>query len=324
MPRSEFSLIREYLTNLGTRRDDVRLGVGDDAALLQPPAGQLLAVSTDTLVAGVHFPEDAPVAAIGHKSLAANLSDLAAMAAEPAWATLSLTLPAADADWLHAFADGFDALAREHGVALVGGDLCRGPLSITVQITGFVPEGQALRRSGAAVGDHVVVSGCLGDAALGLRVWQADPRQDSETDLLTERLHRPSPRVQLGLHLRGLASAAIDLSDGLASDLGHLLTASGCGAEIVQQDLPCSAAALRHVGAVGARQAALAGGDDYELCFTVPDRALPALDRVAAEAGTALTVIGRVVAEPGLRLRQADGCLVPVTASGFQHFREET
>lgn len=323
MPPSEFSLIRDYLTGLGASREDVRLGVGDDAALLQPPAAQLLAVSTDTLVAGVHFPEDAAVDAIGHKSLAVNLSDLAAMAAEPAWATLSLTLPAPDADWLQAFAGGFDALARQHHVALVGGDLCRGPLAITVQVTGFVPQGRALRRDGAAVGDHVVVSGCLGDAALGLQVWQGGGRPSSGTDFLINRLHRPSPRVQLGLALRGLASAAIDLSDGLASDLDHLLTASGCGAEVALANLPCSEAALRCAGTTAARQAALTGGDDYELCFTVPGWASPALAGIAADTGAPLSVIGRVVEEPGLRLRQADGGLVPVSVRGYQHFSEE-
>ncbi|MCK8517309.1 thiamine-phosphate kinase [Methylonatrum kenyense] len=322
MARSEFDLIRQYLTGLGCRREDVQLGVGDDAALLQPPAGHLLAVSTDTLVAGVHFPEDAPVAAIGHKALAVNLSDLAAMAAEPAWTTLCLTMPSADGDWLQAFATAFDALAREHGVALVGGDLCRGPLVITVQITGFVPAGRALRRDGATPGDHVVVSGCLGDAALGLRCWQAGER-GSDTSSLTRRLHRPSPRIQLGLALRGRASAAIDLSDGLASDLGHVLTASGCGAEIQVQDLPCSETAVRYAGAVAARQAALAGGDDYELCFTVPERFLPDLAGIAGAVGTPLTVIGRIVAEPGLRLRREDGSLVPAAPGGYQHFGEE-
>ena len=323
MPRSEFSLIRDYLTGLGASREDVRLGVGDDAALLQPPAAHMLAVSTDTLVAGVHFPEDAPVASIGHKSLAVNLSDLAAMAAEPAWATLSLTLPAPDADWLRDFAGGFDALARKHQVALVGGDLCRGPLAISVQITGFVPQGRALRRDGAAVGDHIVVSGYLGDAALGLQAWQGGERQASRTSPLIDRLHRPGPRVQLGLALRGLASAAIDLSDGLASDLDHLLTASGCGAEVTLGQLPCSEAALRYAGTTAARQAALAGGDDYELCFTVPGWALPALAGIAADTGTPLSVIGRVVEKPGLRLRQPDGRLLPVSVRGYQHFSEE-
>lgn len=318
MAATEFDLIRHYLTGLGARRDDVRLGVGDDAALLQAPSGQCLAMSTDTLVAGVHFPEDAPVAVIGHKALAVNLSDLAAMGAEPAWATLSLTLPQPDAAWLEAFAGGLDALARAHDVALVGGDLCRGPLSMTLQITGFVPADKALRRAGARVGDHVVVSGTLGDAALGLRYWQAGEQASDDQRALAARLHRPTPRVALGRGLRGLASACIDLSDGLVSDLDHLLTASGVGASLNEASLPVSDAARRVAGVTAARQAALTGGDDYELCFTVPDWAMPALSSVAADTGSRLSVIGRVVSGSGLCL--ADGRSLPAEASGYRHF----
>ncbi len=236
---SEFDLIRDYFTDVGARRTDVDLGVGDDCALLEVPAGQQLAISIDTLAAGTHFLPDCDPESLGHKSLAVGLSDLAAMGAEPAWATLALTLPDHDPGWIAAFSRGFAALAGAHGVSLVGGDTTRGPLSVTVQVHGLVPAGRAIRRSGAAPGDRVYVSGTLGDAGLALRrILSGEPVDP----VARARLERPTPRVALGLALRGVASAMIDVSDGLAADLGHILAASGVGAEIDLTALPLSAA----------------------------------------------------------------------------------
>ena len=321
MAQSEFELIRRYFTGLGASRDDVATGVGDDAALLVPTPGCQLAVTTDTLAGGVHFPMDAPAESIGHKALAVNLSDLAAMGAEPAWVTLALTLPEADESWLVAFASGFGALALESGVAVVGGDLCRGPLSATVQAMGQVPAGQALHRSGAAPGDAVFVSGTLGDATLGLRIWQsADSTRGADEWQMLERLHRPSPRLLLGRRLRGCASAAIDVSDGLIADLGHLLEASGAGARLEVDRLPLSDAGLRLAGSEAMRDMALAGGDDYELCFTVPPQRLETMARIAGLAGVSLTRVGVVEREPGLRLVHDDGTTLPAARAGYRHF----
>jgi len=224
---SEFGLIRHHFARLGAQRGDVTLGVGDDCALLRPRPGHEVAVSIDTLVAGIHFLPEVDPQALGHKCLAVGLSDLAAMGAEPAWATLALTLPAEDPDWLRAFAAGFGALAQDYGVALVGGDTTHGPLSITVQVHGLVPAGQAIRRGGARPGDLIGVSGSLGDAALALQGLLSGQPPASLPPFLRERLERPSPRVALGLALRGLATAMIDLSDGLVADLGHILEESG-------------------------------------------------------------------------------------------------
>lgn len=318
MPRSEFDLISSYLTGLGSRRTDVVMGVGDDAAVLTPPAGQKMAVSTDTLVSGVHFPENAPADAVGHKALAVNLSDLAAMGAEPAWVTLALTLPDADETWLEAFCRGFSGLANYHQVALVGGDLCRGPLAMSVHVTGFVPRGRILYRSGARPGDAIFVSGTLGDAALGLDLWRthADSALDPDRRQLIDRLHRPTPRVSLGMALRDCATAAIDISDGVVADLGHILRASGVGGLIDMERLPLSAAGVR-LGGKGFRGRALSGGDDYELCFTVPRTRLHTIDAIASRVGVQLTRIGTVEPGSGLRVFNADRV---IDSSGYNHF----
>lgn len=233
---AEFDLIARIRQRV-VLRDDVVLGIGDDGALLAPPPGQLLAVTMDTLNAGVHFPPETAPADIGWKALAVNLSDLAAMGAEPAWCTLSLTLPRADTAFVDGFCDGFLALAAQHGVALVGGDTTRGPLSVSITAHGFVPAGAALRRDGARIGDEVWVSGSLGDAAGALRQWQAGAPM---APALRDRLDRPTPRVALGQALRGLASACIDISDGLLADLTHICRASGVGAEVDIDALPAS------------------------------------------------------------------------------------
>lgn len=314
---AEFALIDLIRKRCHATRADVRLGIGDDAALLAVPAGKLLAVSTDTLVAGVHFPHAATARDIGWKALAVNLSDLAAMGAEPAWATLALTLPGADARWVEEFADGFALLARRHRVALVGGDTTQGPLSITVTIHGFVPDGAALTRSGARIGDGVYVTGTLGDAAAELRQMLAKTAADP---YLLERLHRPTPRVEQGLILQGRASACIDVSDGLTADLGHVCDASGVAARIDADALPASSALAAAFDAPMRREFQLAGGDDYELCFTAPAVVASDLLRELAHSGCGATCIGRIVAGNGVRVQDAAGNPVKALRSGWEHF----
>jgi len=314
---AEFELI-ERIRARAPGRADVILGIGDDAALLQVPAGHELVLSTDTLVAGVHFPDGSAAADIGWKALAVNLSDLAAMAATPAWVTLALTLPEADADWLDAFLDGFCELADEHAVALVGGDTTRGPLSITIAAHGLVPAGQALRRDGAGANDDIWVTGTLGDAAGGLRQWRAGGIQSAK---LRHRLDRPTPRVAAGVALRGLASAAIDLSDGLAGDLAHVLRRSGVGAELELGRLPTSRTLAEHFADEAERwRLQLGGGDDYELCFSAPPANALAIEQALAACELPATVIGRITAEPGLRLLAPDGTPFPADFGSFEHF----
>lgn len=314
---SEFALIRAFLTDIGPPRADVALGVGDDCALLALPAGQLLAVSLDTLSAGIHFFPDCDPTAIGHKALAVGLSDLAAMGATPAWSTLALTLPAADDAWLRAFCAGFAALSNAHGIRLVGGDTTRGPLSVTVQVHGQVPLGAAIRRDGARPGDLVCVSGTLGDAGLALRGLLAG---EPVAPALRRRLEYPTPRVELGLALRGLASAMIDLSDGLAGDLGHILTASGVGAELELAKLPLSPPVAEVVARTGDWSLPLASGDDYELCFCLPPAHAAQCQAFAATLDYPLRHIGQIHANAGLRCRLPDGGYLADSLSGYDHF----
>lgn len=317
MSESEFSLIDHYFRRPGDGRADLLLGIGDDAAVMRVPAGQELVVTVDTLVAGVHFPLETAPAAIGHKALAVNLSDLAAMGATPAWATLALTLPAVDADWLQAFADGFFALADAHSIQLAGGDTTRGPLSITVQAMGMVPRGQALRRNGARPGDAILVTGTLGDAALALRqLPAADPA-------LRERLDRPLPRVAAGLALRGLASSAIDVSDGLLADLGHVTRASEVAADLWVDALPrseCFEAVLGGAEQSGWYELPLSGGDDYELCFTLPQAQLEIACAQLAKLDLAVTQVGWIRAGQGIRCLHEDGREFHPAARGYDHF----
>jgi len=312
----EFDLIRKYFTRPGTRQD-VILGVGDDAALLRVPPDQELVVCVDTLVSGVHFPADTPAQAVGHKALAVNLSDIAAMGATPAWATLALTLPEADEAWLAEFSEGFLGLARRYDVDLVGGDTTQGPLSVTVQVMGLVPRGQALRRAGARAGEGIYVTGTLGDAALGLRQWAHRGQGDGNTDWLVERLTHPSPRIEAGLALRGQARCAIDLSDGLLADLGHVLEASGVGATLQLSEMPLSEAFRALCGDAPDWGLALAGGDDYELLFTLPE-GVAGLLRTCVP--TPFNRIGTIDAEPGLRLLDDDGRPFSLLTPGYQHF----
>jgi thiamine-monophosphate kinase len=317
---TEFDLIRRYFADMTPSRADVSLGIGDDAALVRVPPEQGLAVSIDTLVSGVHFLPTVSPQALGHKSLAVNLSDLAAMGAEPAWVTLALTLPAVDHAWLQGFAEGFAALARRYGVSLIGGDTTRGPMSLTVQVHGFVPEEQALRRSGARFGDDVYVTGCLGDAALYLRLQQSAAPLPGDVDALRQCLERPEPRIEAGMALRGLATSAIDISDGLLADLGHILEASGVGASLSLEQLPLSTLFADWLSRSGDWTPALAGGDDYELCFTAPPEGAPQIERIANELGLSMQRIGRIEQAPGLRVRMPDGTSWSGFARGFDHF----
>jgi thiamine-monophosphate kinase len=317
---SEFDLIQTYFAHMTAARADVALGIGDDAALVSVPPGQQLALSVDTLVSGVHFLSSVSPRTLGHKALAVNLSDLAAMGAEPAWVTLALTLPEADPAWLAGFAEGFAALADRYGVALIGGDTTRGPLSLSVQIQGLVPEGAALRRAGAREGDGIYVTGSLGDAALCLELMQSSPAETGAIDLLRERLERPQPRVEAGLGLRGLASSAIDISDGLLADLGHILEASGVGASLELERLPLSDTYTDWLAQGGDWSLALTGGDDYELCFTAPEESGPQIERLAAELDLPISRIGRIERVTGLRIRQPDGESWSGVGAGFDHF----
>lgn len=312
----EFDLI-DLIRARVVARDDVVLGIGDDAALLQPPAGMQLVVAMDTLNTGIHFPHDTAPADIGWKALAVNLSDLAAMGATPAWCTLSLSLPKPDAAWVDAFLDGFDALARQHAVALVGGDTTRGPLSVCVTVFGFVSPGRVLRRDAARVDDEIWVSGTPGDAAAALAQWSAGGTRDP---VLRARLDRPTPRVALGLRLRELAHAAIDISDGLLADLAHVCRASSVRAEIDIDAIPVSDA-LRAAGLEPDTRRTLqaSGGDDYELCFTAPVGARDAIVSAALEAGVPLTRIGRIVEGQGVVATANGAPWVPVRA-GWDHF----
>ncbi len=323
MASGEFDWIDRVRRAAGRGQRGVLLGVGDDAALLRLPAGHDLVACVDTLVAGVHFPLATDPAAIGWKSLTSNLSDLAAMGATPRWITLALTVPVLDRRWLGGFMRGLQRLARRHAVALVGGDTTRGPLSITIQALGSVPRGKALRRAGARAGDLLYVSGCLGDAAAGLAIVRSTLTAASDHDarVLRGRLDQPAPRVALGLALRGIATACIDVSDGFAQDLGHLLRASAVGAHVDAARLPLSPALRRLLPASAPRtQLALSGGDDYELCFSVPPRRAARVADIAKRLRLRLSCIGSVVARRGLRVDDVDGTPMRLSRTGFDHF----
>lgn len=324
----EFELIERFFRRGGASAPGVALGIGDDCALLAPTAGQQLAVSSDMLVEGRHFLSTVAPDRLGHKALAVNLSDLAACGARPLAFTLALALPRPDFAWLEGFAHGLFALADAHGCALVGGDTTAGPLNLCITVFGEVPPGQALRRSGARVGDAVWVSGTPGEARLALEVFRGTlSLPQAAFERARARMETPTPRVALGLALRGIASACADVSDGLAGDLGHILAASGVGACLDAQDAAFLLAqpdqlALGY-GEISAQtrlECLLAGGDDYELVFTAPESAHDAVLRAAASAATPVRRIGRIEAAPGLRLRDADGRVRPCPYGGFDHF----
>lgn len=320
-PLGEFELIERYFRNLGVKRADVRLGIGDDAALLECAPGEQLVAAIDTLVGGTHFPMDSSPASIGHRALAVNLSDLAAMGARPMWALLALTLPKADETWLAAFAAGFGKLARIHDIALVGGDTTAGPLSITVQVLGSAPPSKALLRSGGKPNDILFVSGTPGDAAAGLAVEQGklEVGDAGHATYLRERFLFPTPRVELGQRLRDYVSACIDVSDGLLGDAGKLAAASSCGVHIECSQLPISPPLAAVVSAQRAREFALTGGDDYELCFAVPPAALEALQRDLPASDWSYRRIGELQAKRGSVVTH-HGTVIEFSHSGFDHF----
>ena len=315
----EFELIRHYFAAASCARagEGVALGIGDDCALLDVPAGEQLAISTDTLVSGVHFPESPDPFLLAQRALAVSVSDLAAMGATPLGFTLALTLPSAEPDWLEAFARGLDRMAQQCAIRLIGGDTTRGPLSLTLTVFGRVPRGQALTRAGAQVGDLLCVGGELGDAAgalpLVLGQRQAEP---AIAEPLLARYWSPLPQLELGLALRGKATAALDISDGLLADCGHLAAASGVALQIELARLPLSAAIQALLSLPAAQHCALSGGDDYRLAFTLPAQYLPGLQA----AGWALPVIGRVVAGQGVQVLDEQGRVMTPPRHGYQHF----
>ncbi|MDX5362920.1 MAG: thiamine-phosphate kinase [Pseudazoarcus pumilus] len=313
---SEFDLIRQYFTRSGRHTD---LGVGDDAALFTPAPGMQLAVSTDMLVSGTHFLPDTDPEDLGWKTLAVNVSDIAAMGGQPRWALLALALPLADEAWIAAFARGLFDCAETFGVDLIGGDTTRGPLNLSVTIFGEVPAGTAITRAGARAGDDIWITGQPGRAALGLaHLQQRMTLPESGAAECIAALQRPQPRVAVGLALRGVASAMLDVSDGLAGDLQHILEQSGVGADIAVTALPLTA--LLHLGAdaEAARAACLSGGDDYELLFTATPQRRDDIAPIAARLGLPMTRIGHITRQPGLRIAEADGRLG--SAGGYDHF----
>ena len=331
---SEFSLIDRFFARraAAARPADIAsgtLGIGDDCALLAPRAGEMLAISTDMLVEGRHFFADVDPEALGHKTLAVNLSDLAAMGAQPQAFTLAFSLPKAEEAWLTAFSAGLFALAERYGCELIGGDTTGGPLNLCITVFGSVPPRAALRRDAAQPGDDIWISGTLGDARAGLGVrrgeWSADA---SDTATFRRALERPEPRVALGLALRGIAHAALDLSDGLAGDLLHILERSNLRATIDVDAVPRSAA-LRRLAPEIQRRCTLAGGDDYELCFTAPVAARTAVEKAGDEVGIQLTRIGTMSAletaadRPAIGWRDAAGAPLTLTLQGFDHFHAD-
>jgi thiamine-monophosphate kinase len=317
---SEFDLIAQYFTRPLRPESRVALGVGDDCALWMPTPGMQSAVSSDMLVEGRHFFPDADPLSLGHKSLAVNLSDLAAMGATPVAFTLALSLPAARAEWLAPFSRGMLALADQHDCELIGGDTTKGPLNICITIFGEVPPGQSLRRDGARQGDDIWVSGTLGDARLALAGYRSEVPLDQATrDAAGGRMHAPTARVALGIALRGIAHAAIDISDGLVGDLGHILKRSGVGATLVVDALPAGPMLAAQPLDLR-RRFTLAGGDDYELCFTAPADRRDQVLSAALASGTAVTRVGSIDDSPGLRLADAEGASLNLQVASFDHF----
>lgn len=317
---NEFALIRDLIAPTSFGRGDVVLGIGDDGAVVTPPPGESLVIVADTVVCGRHFPPDFAAADIGYRVAAVNLSDIAAMGASPLWATLALTLPESDPDWVRGFAAGLAEALVPAATALVGGDTTRGPLAATVQIVGALPAGSALTRSGARPGDLVCVSGTLGDAAAGLAAWPGGPVRDPASQWLRTRFRRPQPRLELGRRLRGLASSCIDVSDGLVADAGHLAESSGCALRLEAARIPLSDALRASAAPDQALRHALTGGDDYELCFTLPPEALRELRAGPAGELPPIHPIGRVEAGAGVRVVDADGAVLARDWAGFDHF----
>lgn len=321
MSANEFELINSYFKTIPIHRRDVDVGIGDDAAVTSVPSGSKLVTTVDTLVSGIHFDSNVSAADLAHKAVAVNLSDLAAMGAEPAWITLSLTIPEIDHDWLKEFSQAIQDQCRYYDVQLIGGDTCRGRISVTIQAMGLVPDGLAIKRNTAEIGDLIYVTGTLGDAGAGLKLLQSDASEfNDEQHYLLKRLHNPTPRLEAGINLRQFASAAIDISDGLVQDLQHILDASQVGAHINMKKLPLSAQNLSVFGEKQAHSFALTAGDDYELCFTVNPELREKLERTFVTANTVITQIGHITADKSLQVKNEDQ-LVEFENRGYDHFR---
>jgi thiamine-monophosphate kinase len=323
---SEFDLIARYFTRPARPGSRAALGIGDDCALLQPAPGMQLAISTDMLVEGRHFFAGADPSMLGHKCLAVNLSDLAAMGAQPLAFTLALALPEARETWLAPFSNGLLALADLHGCELIGGDTTKGPLNICITVFGEVAPQSALRRDAAKDGDDIWISGALGDARLALAGYRNEIQlYDATQHQAAERMHKPTPQVGLGLALRDIAHAAIDISDGLSGDLGHILQRSGVGALLDVDALPAGPALREHASSLQhpqqlLRSFTLAGGDDYELCFTAAPARREDVLRAAAACGVAVTRVGTIQTAPGLRLCDGNGAPLDLAVASFDHF----
>ena len=319
MALSEFGIIERFFAQQTCKNSNIRLGIGDDCALLSVPEGYELAVTTDTMVENVHFFAGTDPEKLGHKLLAVNLSDLASMGAQPVAVTLALTLPKVEERWLTAFSKGFFQLANKYSVDLIGGDTTSGPLTMTLQAMGLVPAGLALKRSTARPGDLIYLTGNLGNAGLGLKIKQGYSCTDAHD--MTGRFHQPEPRINVGLSLRSIASACIDISDGLASDLGHLIQASKTGAGIVWDKLPLSSAVIKYIQTTGDWEMPLAAGDDYELCFTLPPEKKALFESLSACLECTCNIIGEIESSPGLRLYK-DNKTEALQAKGFEHFKK--
>ena len=318
---SEFDLINRFFKPEAVHRDDVILGIGDDCAILNIPHGKQLCVSTDTLIAGVHFPDTTSARDIGHKALAVNLSDLAAMGAEPTWVSLALTLPEHNADWLEDFMYGFNELAGHYKVSLIGGDTTRGHLTITVQVFGLIDEGQAMRRDRARTNQLIYVTGTLGDAGLGLKQVMGQIHEPSLDDCI-HRLNHPEPRIDIARELVNFTDCAIDISDGLLADLGHILECSQCGAELQLQDIPLSNEVKHYYGEQIDWAQILGAGDDYELCFTCDENKAASLQTLAQQQGIAITCIGRITTGSVLSCIDAQGHVLDIKQTGYNHFND--
>lgn len=316
----EFSIIREYFTRQVVQRDDVIIGVGDDAAVLVPEPDLDLVCTTDMLLQGIHFPVTTDPYAVGYKALAVNLSDLAAMGAEPAWVTLLLSLPDADLNWIKSFSAGFLELAAGHNVQLVGGDVCRGPLTVGVQAMGYTNPNQAMLRSGAVVGDDIFVSGHVGDAGVALEVIQGHISLcDEELARVFRRLEYPQPRIALGQSIVGLSHAAIDISDGLYSDLGHIVASSGVAARIELDLIPISDDYRKYIAELG-WETALCAGDDYELCFVTSPQREQQINEIAQQLDLPINKIGCIEHGRGIRVLAPDGAEYVPQHKGYNHF----
>lgn len=324
MSASEFTLIEKYFTRKQNHREDVLLGIGDDGAITRAPADQVLVTTVDTLVEGTHFFSHSDAFDIGFKAAAVNLSDIAAMGAQPSWASLALTLPSVNEKWLAQFSEGLFTLLNKYGVQLIGGDTTRGPLSVTIQMVGFVPESKMLTRSAAKPGDLVYVTGTLGDAGLALLVAQGKQLIDSQyKDEIAARLHRPIPRVEQGVALRDIANAMIDISDGLLSDLSHILTASQVGAQVDVEKIPLSNALASVRSKRGSWDLPLSAGDDYELCFTVSPQKEAALLNAVKQFSCPISCIGEILPDKGLHCMLSSGEEIIISRSGFNHFDDK-